>query len=63
MPDDQWVDPIVDEVRRARDEHAASFNYDLKAICADLRRRQGQLDREVISLPPKRAEPPTEGAA
>jgi hypothetical protein len=28
-------DPIVNEVRMFRDEHAKSFNYDLKAICDD----------------------------
>ena len=26
-----WSDPIVDEVRRARDAYAARFNYDLRA--------------------------------
>lgn len=33
-------DPIVDEVRKYRDEHARKFNYDLDAICADLMERQ-----------------------
>jgi hypothetical protein len=32
-------DPIVDEVRRYRDEHAKKFNYDLSAICADFRKK------------------------
>ena len=31
-------DPIVDEVRRIREEHAAQFNYDIDAICEDIRR-------------------------
>ena len=31
-----WNDPIVEETRRIRDEHARQFNYDLAAICADL---------------------------
>ena len=30
------IDPIVEEVRKAREEHAMSFDYDLTAICADL---------------------------
>ena len=34
-------DPIVAEVRRARDELARKFNYDVRAICADLMSRQG----------------------
>ena len=33
-------DPIVDEVRSARDKLARRFNYDIHAIFADLRRRQ-----------------------
>jgi len=35
-------DPIVAEVRRVRDELARKFNYDVLAICEDLRRRQGK---------------------
>ena len=37
-------DPIVDEVRRVRDAHAAKFNYDLDAIFQDIKeseRRSG----------------------
>jgi hypothetical protein len=33
-------DPIVDEVRRVRDAHAARFNYDLDAIFQDIKRRE-----------------------
>ena len=33
-------DPIVDEVRRIRDEHAARFNYDLHAIFLDIKKRE-----------------------
>nr|VFK27268.1 MAG: hypothetical protein BECKMB1821G_GA0114241_102634 [Candidatus Kentron sp. MB]VFK31093.1 MAG: hypothetical protein BECKMB1821I_GA0114274_102034 [Candidatus Kentron sp. MB]VFK75516.1 MAG: hypothetical protein BECKMB1821H_GA0114242_102433 [Candidatus Kentron sp. MB] len=32
--------PIVDEVRRAREEPARRFDYDLAAICRDIRKRQ-----------------------
>lgn len=35
-------DPIVEEVRKFRDEHARKFNYDLNAICADLIEKQKQ---------------------
>lgn len=34
------IDPIVDEVRRVRDEHAARFNYDLHAIFLDVKKRE-----------------------
>jgi len=30
-------DPIIDEVRRVRDAHAARFNYDLDAIFQDIK--------------------------
>ena len=33
-------DPIVDEVRRVRDAHAARFNYDLDAIFQDIKKRE-----------------------
>lgn len=33
-------DPIVDEVRRVRDAHAARFNYDLDAIFQDITERE-----------------------
>jgi hypothetical protein len=33
-------DPIVDEVRKVRDAHAARFNYDLDAIFQDIKERE-----------------------
>ena len=33
-------DPIVDEVRRVRNAHAARFNYDLDAIFQDIKERE-----------------------
>lgn len=51
-----WQDPIVEEVRRYRQEYAAQFNYDLKAICQDLRDRQKKSSRKVVSLPPKQVQ-------
>jgi len=44
-------DTIVDEVRKAREEYARKFNYDLDAICADLQRREKLSGRPVVSLP------------
>ena len=48
-------DPIVEEVRKARDEYAREFDYDLDAICRDLRERQERGGRQVVSFPPKPA--------
>lgn len=44
-------DTIVEEVRKAREEYARKFNFDLDAICADLRRRQQLAGGPVVSLP------------
>ena len=63
MPDQEWSDPIVEEVRRVREAHAARFNYDLKAIVADIRRRQQESGRKYVSYPPRPAEPPEGNAA
>lgn len=48
-----WRDPIVEEIRKYRQEYAARFNHDLKAICRDLRERQKKGGRKVVSLPPR----------
>jgi hypothetical protein len=45
-----WNDEIVEEVREAREEHAAKFNYDISAICADIRQKQAESGRTVVSL-------------
>jgi hypothetical protein len=58
-PDD---DPIVAEVRRVREELAARFNYDLRAICEDARRREATSGRRYVSLPPRRPKGWTEPA-
>lgn len=53
-----WKDPIVEEVRKARDEYARRFNYDLDAICRDLREKQKTGGIKVVSLPAKRPKSP-----
>jgi len=52
-----WKDPIVEEVRKHREEHAAKFDYDLAAICRDLRQQQASEGRKSVSLPANRVEP------
>ncbi|MCK6555461.1 hypothetical protein L6Q96_12910 [Candidatus Binatia bacterium] len=49
-----WKDPIVEEVRKIRQEHAERFNYDLRAIAADLRRQQEQSGRRYVRFEPRR---------
>ena len=40
-----WSDPLVEEVRRARDAYAARFNYDLRAIVRDLKEQGVPMER------------------
>ncbi len=48
-----WKDEILEEIYKIREEHAKAFNYDLQAICDDLRRRQTKSGRKLISTPLK----------
>ena len=50
-----FKDPIVEEVRAVRREHAFLFNYDLKKIVEDLRKKQEQAGRKGVSFPSKPA--------
>ena len=45
-----WSDPIVDEVRRAREAYAARFNYDLQAIYRDLKEQEKRSGRKFVSF-------------
>ena len=49
-----WSDPIVEEVRKVRGEHARKFNYDLQAIAADLKNQQKAGKRKFVTLPPRK---------
>lgn len=46
-------DEIVEEVRKARQEQAARWNFDLKAILDDARKRQAQSGHKVVSFDSK----------
>ena len=50
-----WEDPIVEEVHRIREKLAAEHGYNIKAIFADLRKRQASLGDRLVP-PKKRAE-------
>ena len=51
-----WEDPIVAEVRKVREAHAAKFNYDLLAIYRDLKEQEKQSGRTFVSYPPRRCQ-------
>jgi rubrerythrin len=50
-----YKDEIVEEIHKYREEYAKSFNYDLKAIFEDLRKKQIAHGRKVVKLPIKRS--------
>jgi hypothetical protein len=52
-------DPIVAEIRRRRQEHAARYGNDLAAICAALREQEAKSSRKVVNRPPKKLFPKT----
>ena len=47
-------DYIVDEVRRIREEQAARYNFDIKAILAAAKKRQRKSAHKVVSFVPKK---------
>ena len=49
-----WEDPIVEEVRKVREAHAARFNYDLQAIYHDLKEQESKSGRAFVSYSPRR---------
>jgi len=52
-------DPIVAEIRRYREEHAAKYAHDLDRICEALRERQAKSSRKVIKRSPRLLLPKT----
>ncbi len=61
-------DPIVDEVRRVRDAHAAMFSYDLDAIFEDIKEQEKKSGLKFVSYSPRPTEtnqalPPTGAVA
>lgn len=52
-----WKDPIVEEVRRVRERHAAKYRYDLDTICQALKEEERRSRRKLVSLPSKKPQP------
>lgn len=46
-----WSNEILEGIYKNREDHAKSFKYDLNAICDDLRKRQAQSGRKIVSKP------------
>ena len=45
----KWIDPIVEEVRKAREEIWKESNYDLDQLCIKLRERQKAHASRVVT--------------
>ena len=46
-----WEDPIVEQIHKIREEHAREFNFDLQAICDDLKEQEKKSVHQIVSLP------------
>ncbi len=62
-----YKDPIVEEVREGRRKWAAQFGYDIEAMAADLRKREGRDGHRVVDLSKRnrdrgRLRPPRKGS-
>lgn len=55
MTADAWRDPIVEEVRRIRNELDARFNYNVRAIVEDAMKREKTGGRKVVSFVQEKA--------
>ena len=59
-----YKDEILEEIHKYREEYAESFNYDLKAIFNDLRKKQIARGHKIVKLPinrqPNKSLHPTE---
>ncbi|MEO5332979.1 MAG: hypothetical protein H7839_13250 [Magnetococcus sp. YQC-5] len=48
-----YNDPIMEEVRKNREEFAAQFNFDLDAMVKSLQESERKSGRQMVSFSPK----------
>ena len=48
----KWKDEIVEEVRQAREAYAAQFDYDLKRMFEDLKKKEEEDPERMANLKP-----------
>jgi hypothetical protein len=53
----KWKDEIVEEVRTAREAYAAQFDYDLKRMLEDLRKKEEEDPAPRANLKPQPLKP------
>jgi len=49
-----FKDPIVEEVRRIRQEHSARYGHDIHRICEALRKRERESGRLLVNFGPRK---------
>jgi hypothetical protein len=52
--ENMWKDPIVEEIRKIREEFAARHNYDLREMYKTLKKMEAESNRPHLSFPPRR---------
>ena len=45
-----YRDPIIDEIHKYREEHAAKFNYDIRKIIEYYKERQKQSNKKIVNF-------------
>ncbi|GJQ50223.1 hypothetical protein KsCSTR_11050 [Candidatus Kuenenia stuttgartiensis] len=55
-----YNDPIIEEIHKYREKHAAKFNYDIKKIVDYYRKRQNESSKKIVSFIKKADEIHTE---
>ena len=48
----RWKDEIVEEVRRVREAYAAQFDFDLKRMFEDLKKKEEQDKGQLAKIEP-----------
>ena len=49
-----FKDPIVEEIDKIRETLAAKFNYDIKAMYDDIKKREQKSGRKIVSFAKKK---------
>ncbi|WP_347273982.1 hypothetical protein [Candidatus Kuenenia sp.] len=55
-----YNDPIIEEIHKYREKHAAKFNYDIKKIVNYYRKQQNESSKKIVSFIKKADEIHTE---
>lgn len=49
----RFNDPVIEEIKASRQNHASRFKYDIKKIAQDLIKKQNLSEKSFVSYPPK----------